>query len=285
MGAGLHEYPLILFTVIGQSVAGAFILMALVLLVKPSPEYHHKIVMSMFGLWVLMGIGFLLSMLHMGSPLRAFNSMLRFGHSALSNEIVAGATFFALGGLYWLFSFLKKMPKGLSIIWLIVTIISAALFVYAISRVYQIDTVPTWFNSYGSLQFILTSLITGPILAIFLLRIANYDVNSIRFFALISIVAVIASSILVTAQGFELGSIQSSVQKASQLVPDYAALMGWRTVCLSLGLAFWIYPYCKMKKPSITGLLVAVLLVIFGEFIGRGIFYGLHMTVGMAIAG
>lgn len=285
MGAGLHEYPLILFTVIGQSVAGAFILMALVLLVKPSPEYHHKIVMSMFGLWVLMGIGFLLSMLHMGSPLRAFNSMLRFGHSALSNEIVAGATFFALGGLYWLFSFFKKMPKGLSIIWLIVTIISAALFVYAISRVYQIDTVPTWFNSYGSLQFILTSLIAGPILAIFLLRIANYDVNSIRFFALISIVAVIASSILVTAQGFELGSIQSSVQKASQLVPDYATLMGWRTICLSLGLAFWIYPYCKMKKPSITGLLVAVLLVIFGEFVGRGIFYGLHMTVGMAIAG
>ncbi len=51
MGAGLHEYPLIFFTVIGQSVAGAFILMALVLLMKPLQEQHHKIVMSMFGLW------------------------------------------------------------------------------------------------------------------------------------------------------------------------------------------------------------------------------------------
>lgn len=58
MGAGLHEYPLIFFTVIGQSVAGAFILMALVLLMKPMQEQHHKIVMSMFGLWVLMGVGF-----------------------------------------------------------------------------------------------------------------------------------------------------------------------------------------------------------------------------------
>ncbi len=56
MGAGLHEYPLIFFTVIGQSVAGAFILMALVLLMKPMQEQHHKIVMSMFGLWVLMGV-------------------------------------------------------------------------------------------------------------------------------------------------------------------------------------------------------------------------------------
>ncbi|EMT6576889.1 TPA: dimethyl sulfoxide reductase anchor subunit family protein [Providencia rettgeri] len=285
MGAGLHEYPLIFFTVIGQSVAGAFILMALVLLMKPLQEQHHKIVMSMFGLWALMGIGFLLSMLHMGSPMRAFNSMIRVGHSALSNEIVSGSIFFALGGIYWLLSLLKKMPKSVGTIWLIVTIICAAIFIYAISRVYQIDTVPTWFNHYGSLQFILTSFIAGPVLAAFLLRIASYDINNVRFFTLISIVAVIASSILVTAQGFELGSIQSSVQKASELVPDYASLMGWRTVCLTLGLAFWIYPHVKMKNPPIIGLLVAVLLVIFGELIGRGIFYGLHMTVGMAIAG
>lgn len=40
-----------------------------------------------------------------------------------------------------------------------------------------------------------------------------------------------------------------------------------------------------MKKPSIVGLLVAVLLFAFEEFIGRGIFYGLHMTVGMVVAG
>lgn len=259
--------------------------MALVLLMKPMQEQHHKIVMSMFGLWVLMGVGFLLSMLHMGSPMRAFNSMIRVGHSALSNEIVSGSIFFALGGIYWLLSLLKKMPKSVGNIWLIITIICAAIFIYAISRVYQIDTVPTWFNHYGSLQFILTSFIAGPVLAAFLLRIASYDINNVRFFTLISIVAVIASSILVTAQGFELGSIQSSVQKASELVPDYASLMGWRTVCLTLGLAFWIYPHVKMKNPSIIGLLVAVLLVIFGELIGRGIFYGLHMTVGMAVAG
>ncbi|WP_336432818.1 DmsC/YnfH family molybdoenzyme membrane anchor subunit [Providencia huaxiensis] len=55
--------------------------------------------------------------------------------------------------------------------------------------------------------------------------------------------------------------------------------------CLTLGLAFWIYPHVKMKNPSIIGLLVAVLLVILGELIGRGIFYGLHMTVGMAVVG
>ncbi|HKS34217.1 MAG TPA: hypothetical protein VJS14_10830, partial [Enterobacteriaceae bacterium] len=28
-----------------------------------------------------------------------------------------------------------------------------------------------------------------------------------------------------------------------------------------------------------------LLLVLVGELIGRGLFYGLHMTVGMAVAG
>ena len=33
------------------------------------------------------------------------------------------------------------------------------------------------------------------------------------------------------------------------------------------------------------GLLIGLLLVLIAECIGRGLFYGLHMTVGMAVAG
>jgi Tat-targeted selenate reductase subunit YnfH len=32
-------------------------------------------------------------------------------------------------------------------------------------------------------------------------------------------------------------------------------------------------------------LFAGIVLVVFGELIGRGLFYGLHMTAGMAIAG
>ena len=92
MGSGIHEWPLMFFTTIGQSVAGAFIVMAAVLLSgKLSPELNRKVHYSMFGLWVLMGVGFLLSMMHMGTPLRAFNAFNRLGSSSLSNEIAAGS--------------------------------------------------------------------------------------------------------------------------------------------------------------------------------------------------
>ncbi len=78
-----------------------------------------------------------------------------FGHSSLSNEeIASGATFFALGGLYWLISVLNKMPAALGKLWLVVVMILAVLFITAISRVYQIDTVPaTWYNGYTTVNF------------------------------------------------------------------------------------------------------------------------------------
>lgn len=47
MGSGIHEWPLMFFTTIGQSVAGAFIVMAAVLLSgKLSPELNRKVALQ-----------------------------------------------------------------------------------------------------------------------------------------------------------------------------------------------------------------------------------------------
>lgn len=283
---GLHEWPLMFFTIIGQSVAGAFIIMGCAILSgKLSAEMNRKVHYSMFGLWALMGIGFLLSMMHMGTPLRAFNSLLRLGHSSLSNEIASGSIFFALGGIYWLLAVLNKMPAALGKLWVTLVMILAALFITAISRVYQIDTVPTWYNSYTTFNFVLTAFICGPILAALLMRIAGFNLNCVSALPLLSVIAIVVSAIVATSQGFELGSIQTSVQKAVDLVPNYGALMGIKLVALVLGLSCWIAPLLHKNNPSVALLALGFILVFAGEFIGRGVFYGLHMTVGMAVVG
>jgi ferredoxin len=67
MGSGWHEWPLMIFTVFGQCVAGGFIVLALALMKGGlSNEQQQRVVLSMFGLWVLMGIGFIASTLHLG---------------------------------------------------------------------------------------------------------------------------------------------------------------------------------------------------------------------------
>lgn len=69
-----------------------FIVLALALMKgELSREQQRRVIMSMFGLWVLMGIGFIASTMHLGSPMRAFNSLNRVGASSLSNEIASGA--------------------------------------------------------------------------------------------------------------------------------------------------------------------------------------------------
>ncbi len=109
MGNGWHEWPLMVFTVFGQCVVGGFIVLALALMTgKLSREQEQRVVGSMFGLWVLMGIGFIASTMHLGSPLRAFNSLNRVGASSLSNEIASGAIFFAVGGIGWLLAVCKS---------------------------------------------------------------------------------------------------------------------------------------------------------------------------------
>jgi anaerobic dimethyl sulfoxide reductase subunit C (anchor subunit) len=203
MGNGWHEWPLMIFTVFGQCVAGGFIVLALALMKgKLSREQQQRVVGSMFGLWVLMGIGFIASTMHLGSPLRAFNSLNRVGASSLSNEIASGAIFFAVGGIGWLLAVCKKLPAGLRSLWLVVTMVLGVIFVWMMVRVYNtIDTVPTWYTVWTPLSFFLTLFIGGPLLGYLLLRVAGVDGWAMRLLPVVTLLALLVSIMVVLMQG------------------------------------------------------------------------------------
>ncbi|WP_434104093.1 DmsC/YnfH family molybdoenzyme membrane anchor subunit [Klebsiella quasipneumoniae] len=284
MGSGWHEWPLVLFTVLGQCVVGATLISGLVWLeLADQREARQRLVRSMFFIWLLMGIGFLASVMHLGSPLRAFNSLNRVGASALSNEIASGALFFAVGGFWWLLAVLEKMPAALGKIWLVITLLLGLLFVLAMTRVYQIDTVPTWYTGYTTSAFFLTVLLSGPLFAALLLQMAKVDVNG-WFIAGLSMAALVISAAVIVMQSAGLSTIHSSVQQAASLLPNYGRLQALRLILLALGLGCWLCPLIRRQPPRAVGLLAGLVLVLIAECIGRGLFYGLHMTVGMAVA-
>ncbi|XQS17066.1 DmsC/YnfH family molybdoenzyme membrane anchor subunit [Citrobacter telavivensis] len=285
MGNGWHEWPLVLFTVLGQSVAGALIVCGVCWLTIQDENSKQRIVRSMFFLWLVMGIGFVASIIHLGSPLRAFNSLNRIGVSALSNEIAIGSIFFTVGGFWWLLTVIGKMPLFLSRLWLAISMLLGIAFVWAMTRVYQIDTVPTWHSTYTTLSFFLTVFLCGPLFAMFLLRIAG-TVYKAYIFAALSVIALLVSLTIVILQTVSLNDIYSSVQHANTLVPLWGIIQAGRIVLITAGLCCWLYPLVvQRKEPQIAGLLFGVLFSFFGELLGRGGFYGLHMTVGMAVAG
>ncbi|MGY0145731.1 DmsC/YnfH family molybdoenzyme membrane anchor subunit [Edwardsiella tarda] len=286
MGMGWHEWPLMIFTVLGQSVAGAFIVMALALLCgRLEAGRVLRIQGRMFFLWLLLAIAFVASVMHLGSPQRAINALDRVGASALSNEILCGSLFFAAGGLYWLLAVLNKMPAALGRLWLLVTMALALVFVWSMTRVYLIDTVPTWYTGYTTLSFFVTMLVGGALLGYLLLLSVDMAPGSLRLLPPIACCAALIGVVAGGMQGTGLAVIHSAVQQAYALVPDYAGLLALRSVLLALGLGCWLYPLLRGKIPSMGGLILALILVLAGELVGRGVFYGLHMTVGVAVAG
>lgn len=191
MGNGWHEWPLVLFTVLGQCVAGALVVSGLGWLAeKNDPPARQRIVRGMFFLWVVMGLGFLASIMHLGSPMRAFNSLNRVGASGLSNEIAAGSIFFAVGGFWWLVAVLGKMPETLGKLWLLISMVLGIIFILAMTRVYQIETVPTWYTGYTTLAFFLTAFLGGPLFAALLFQASRVPFNS-TIFSSISLLALL----------------------------------------------------------------------------------------------
>lgn len=117
-----------------------------------------------------------------------------------------------------------------------------------------------------------------------ILRAACVTFNTTPF-AIISVLALIACAGVIVLQGASLASIHSSVQQASALIPDYASLQVWRVVLLCAGLGCWLCPLIRRHEPHVAGLVLGIILILGGEMIGRALFYGLHMTPGMAVAG
>jgi anaerobic dimethyl sulfoxide reductase subunit C (anchor subunit) len=281
---GWHEWPLMVFTVLGQIAVGGFLVLALALMGNRLEAVEKEsLVKRMFFVWLLLGIGFLASAFHLGSPLRMVNALNRIGSSGLSTEVAFGVLFFAAGGLYWLLAVMGKMPSGLNTVWLLIAMVLGVAFVYMMVNAYKISTVPTWNNGYTTVNFFMTMLTGGALLGYLLKRPVCACGGALL--AGVSVAALVVSVCANLMLGGELSTMSSSVMQATTLVPDYGQLMAGRLVLIALGLACWIGPMLKGRGANGGMMFIGLLLVICGELIGRGVFYGLHMTVGMTYGG
>lgn len=277
MNAGLHELPLVFFTLLAQSAVGAWLVFTFVLLNtknEKSRTYIHKV---MFVILAFLGLGFIASVAHLGSPMRAFNSLNRVGESMMSNEILSGAIFFALAGFYWLIALTGKMPSTLGNLWRIMTALAGIIFMYMMNQVYHIATVPTWNTALTSWSFYLSVALGGLALAYALLIPNTQAEYSLNFVPNLFALALLFAAIVAVYQGFHLQHIHSAIQNATDLVPNYAVMNAIR-LCL---LAISAYLLFRTKNTALLGSAVALTLV--AEGIGRVLFYGLHMTLGMTI--
>ncbi|MEZ8114370.1 dimethyl sulfoxide reductase anchor subunit family protein [Vibrio splendidus] len=278
-----HEWSLIFFTVLAQTAVGGYLLIgARALVLGHDEEKLNSYKVPMFILWALMGLGFMFSTTHLGSPLRAFNAFNQLGSAWLSNEVFFGAAFFAVGGLQWLLSVLKKGGVAIQKALMVGAMVLGVIFMYAMINVYMINTVPTWDNIYTPLSFIMTMVVGGLLLSQFVIVFAKDSRFTVdRNITMLAVIAV-AISLLVTVGKLNLiGDIQTSAAKASELVDGLGNYVILQVALLMASLLIWILPMLNKAKVNPVNLGLALVLFLVSELIGRGLFYSLHMTSGL----
>ncbi|MEZ9133310.1 dimethylsulfoxide reductase [Vibrio breoganii] len=278
-----HEWSLIFFTVLAQTAVGGYLLVSARALAKGYDEDKiNSYKVPMFFLWAIMGIGFLFSTTHLGSPLRAFNAFNMLGSAWLSNEVFFGAAFFAVGGLQWLLSVLKKGGAGVQKLLMLVAMALGIIFMYSMIRVYMIDTVPTWNNIYTPMSFVMTMVVTGLLFSQWVIVFANDSKFTVdRNIAILAVIAIGISLLATVGKMTLIGDIQSSVVKASELVDGLGFYLLLQVALLVFGLLIWIMPLINKASVNPINLGVALVLIWISELIGRGLFYSLHMTTGL----
>ncbi|MDG6262882.1 DmsC/YnfH family molybdoenzyme membrane anchor subunit [Glaesserella parasuis] len=291
-----------LFYCTGSTVVGAFIALSLLLATAQGKTTANKIHYIMTALWVLMAIGFIASTTHLGSPERAFNALNRVGASDLSNEIATGSLFFALGGAYWALAvsrYLQKDRPNLPLVSLVLSIenklptawqplgrvvvaISGLIFIGAMAKLYLIPTVPTWNSVYTPVSFFLTAVLAGSALTVGLLQAVRCGENLQKAFVSIAIVGAIAAAISTYLNYQYLTGVKTAIFAALDLVPDYLSITFIRFGLIVVGIILLLV---ALKKRTTLISFSGFALILIGELLGRTLFYGLHMTVGLKALG
>lgn len=281
---GWNEWPLILFTVISQTAVGAFWWCCLALIgADLSSEQRQRLERNMLLLWIMMGAAFALSSFHMGSPFRAMNSVLRFGQANLSNEIVFGGAFVGLGVVFWTLCLRDIGSAGVRRIVLLLSLLCSAAFLWNTISFYMMPTVPTWYTPLTPTAFVLTALMGGSAVACVLFSLSGISEPwLLRNGPAVLASAAVAVAVLVTIlQATSLAGIQSDIHRAATLSPDYGILMVTRFALLFVALALWLRQLPRAGALSTAVCASSIVLIMLGEMIGRGVFYALHMTVGL----
>ncbi len=303
----ISEYALIAFTILAQMSVGAFLVLGVVHYFaarKAGMEEADRLSdRALLAIVLVLGLGLLVSLLHLGSPLRAYRAVTNVATSWLSREILFGASFAVLGAVFAFMQWRKISSFAVrNVIAWIAALVGLAL-VYSMSRVYMIPTQPAW-NTFATpiLYFVATLLLGG--LAVGAAFVANYgymrkkehagadDVqqelmrDSLRWIAIASVVlvgielAVIALRLSVLATGSK-----EAVASASMMINPYGAAFVLQLLLVFVGAGvLGVFLYQSAQSPGKEKVLStlaygAFSLVFIGEIIGRYLFYATHVGI------
>ena len=304
----VSELPLVIFTIIAQMSVGSFVVLGLIhlLAARSGRDLVDRVSdPALYAIGPILALGLILSMLHLGTPIRAINALGHLGTSWLSREILFGLLFAALGGAFalcqwfrWLTPLLRQVLAGGA------ALVGLAL-IWSMTMVYRLPTVPAWDSwatpvRFFATTFLLGSMAVGAALVITAgLRrrggvVADAGSNAVIMTSLrgIAIGAIAMLGVEFVALPLYLGSLGTAgsvatTTSADALATTYGAYAALQLVLVFLGVALLGLFLSRLVRPFSSARFVAIAqiaafaLVFTGELIGRMLFYASYARVGL----
>jgi anaerobic dimethyl sulfoxide reductase subunit C (anchor subunit) len=157
----MHELPLLLFTLLVQGSVGMTLFLTLAAWkAKQVAEARRQLLPVMLLACITGGLGLMVSTLHLGYPLNAFNALRHVASSWLSREIVFASFYLAVLGLCTLIMLVKKTLLRFL---LPVATVLGLIDVWCMSAIYAHSTVITWMHFNTWLMFYGSVAILGAV--------------------------------------------------------------------------------------------------------------------------
>lgn len=279
---GSWEWPLVIFTVLGQTSVGIIFCLWLLerkrgkLATSASTEYQSFIRSSILVSGVLLAVAMISSLFHLGHPFAAYRALAHLGTSWLSREILLFV--FTFGAWAYL-ALLSRRPDSKLTGVLALTSGLGILGIISSALIYTLPRVPAWNNLGPVIFFLMTSIILGALVTAVLGR-KVLGLAEMKQVLNIALGSVIGSAILYLLYFSLLEVTPEGAATAQALLNSpifwLRAVVGWIVPILLI-----LNAVSKKEYPQPMMILLALTCGAVGELLGRGLFY--VSAVGMQI--
>lgn len=270
---------LTVFTICLQASIGIMLFVAIGRMINSKAIYKRAVVVS-----TALGIvGMLVSLLHLGRPLIAYNALLNFSTSWLSREIWFTSFFVGLT-LVITFLVLKK-PLATKLITSLVVLATVVGLVNVLfmANIYGTASVPLWNSAATYVEFYAATISMGAMLFFALsLKEAEKTVKVVIPFVAIAVAIQIA---FVTSFIINIGASSDQALQASLVIMDglkVAVILKWLLIAIGTGLVLW-FSKDSLSKRAFNLILGSTTLIIIGQIVGRYVFYASMVITGISL--
>lgn len=304
-----NEWALVIFTVVMQMAVGSFVMLGGVHFfatrrngIEEADKLSDR---SLFAIGPIVVVGLLVTFLHLGNPINAPRAITNFATSWLSREIVLSLAFVIGGALFALMQWRKVGSASIRIAVGVVVAAIGLVLVYTMSMIYRIPSIPAWDTVATTLTFFVTAFLLGG-MALGAAFVANFWyirskkmdpknvsysmlATSLRWIALISVALLGLQFIIIPLYLAQLATETLPAASASLAIISVqnSGIFALRLILLFIGaglLSIFVYSMTSSEsRVRVMGnvALLAFVLVLVSEILGRYLFYASMVRIGL----